>query len=372
MKKIKISLLLGLLFALLVACGNDDKLQVSDNPISPVLNTPTKKTTVYSSTQSAYVLVKDSASKTAETFTASAADFGVDAQVTYTIEVDKNGNNFANAQSVSSTTVASGVAPSIALTVSQLNNPIASESALACTSGVSTAIDVRIKAAIGTYAIYSNTVTINVVPYPTYGLLYVPGNYQSSYPDKSSWTPACTNTILYSSANNSKYEGYLDMSSNTSGDLTTNFKFTEYPDWSHTCYGAGSSSGTLSSSGGNISLAFGYYKLNVDISAATYTATAITQWGVYGTIAGVASSEVTMTFSTTTKLWTATVTFVSGDKFKIRANAASTIAYGYDSSTGKYTTSGSDITVSIAGTYAVTLDLRQYSGPGYSITLTKQ
>ena len=370
MKKILITILPFLVILLLAACNGDEKLKVLDNPTVPVLNTPSKATTAYSTSKGAYVLLKDSAANTAETFTGTAANFGVDAPVTYTLQIDKNGSSFANVQSVSSVTVSSGVNPSIPVTVTQLNTPIASEGVLNCTPGVSTAIDVRLKATIGTMSLYSNTVTINVIPYPTYGLLYVPGDYQSTYPGASGWSPSNVYTILYSSANNEKYEGYLDMAN---GGAAANFKFTEYPDWSHTNWGVGASSGTLSSSGGNISLASGYYKFYVDISAGTYTATAITKWGVIGSFADSNSwsNDVLMTFNSTTKLWTATVTFAAGDSFKIRANGAWDIAFGYDSSSGKYTTSGGNVTVSTAGTYTVTLDLRQYSGPGYSITLTK-
>ena len=103
------------------------------------------------------------------------------------------------------------------------------------------------------------------------------------------------------------------------------------------------------------------------------TNVAITKWGVIGSFAASGwSNDVNMTFDATTKLWNATVTFAAGDKFKIRANGAWDVAFGYDAASGKYTTSGGDISVTASGTYTVTLDVRQYGKPGYNIILTKQ
>jgi len=367
MKNLKIFIpLLALL--LLAACADDAKLMISPNPSAPVLKTPSHVSKLFDIATGAYILNKDSASNIVETFKADSANFGVYLPVTYVLEIDKAGNNFANSKEITSSTT-----PSLSITVAQLNVPIASQGLLNSPSGVISSFDIRIKAKIGASftPVYSNTQTIKVNPYPTYGLLYVPGNYQSAY-DGGSWNPANPNTILYSVANDGNYEGYLDMSN---GGATPNFKLTEYPDWNHTNYGAGASSTTISGTGGDIaSLTSGYYKLNVNIPALTISATHITKWGVIGSFAASGwSNEINMTFDATTKLWTATgIVFAAGDKFKIRPNGDWAGAFGVESN-GKFTTSSSvtDIPIPSAGTYTITLDLRQYGKPGYNVTMAK-
>jgi hypothetical protein len=359
---------------LLVACSDDAKIMISANPTAPALSAPTHLSPSYNTTSGAYILSKDSASNIIETFKGSAANYGANAKVTYTLQIDKAGNNFANAQNIITSTK-----DTLAITVSQLNTPIASEGLLNSTPGTVASFDVRVMATIGIglQSLYSNVVTIKVNPYPTYGLLYVPGDYQGTYAG-GNWNPANPNTILYSSANNGKYDGFLDMSN---GGAAASFKFAEKPDWS-LCWKPAdiatskpNSTFALIHTDGdpNISLPSGYYKFNVDLNAKTCTNVAITKWGVIGSFAASGwSNEVNMLFDATTKLWSATVTFAAGDKFKIRANGAWDVAFGYDAASGKYTTSGGDIPVTAAGTYTVTLDVRQYGKPGYNVILTKQ
>lgn len=364
MKNTKL-ILLSLIIGISLAACTDEKTMISSNPVAPVLSVPTHTSQMYNSTTGAYELVKDSADNTITTFAATAADYGVDTEVTYSLEICASGNNFVDFYEITSST-----SPIIPITVSQLNGPIASEGMLNGSTDAASSYDVRIKSSIGATkeVLYSNVQTIKVKAYPTYGLLYVPGDYQSAYAG-GNWTPSNPNTILYSSSNNGKYEGYLDMSN---GGNASYFKFTEYPDWNHTNYGD-DGAGKISGSGGNISLASGYYKLNVDIKALTYTATEITKFGVIGSFAASGwNTDVDMTFDSATKLWTATgVVFADGDKFKIRANGAWDLAFGIDSS-GKYTTSGDNISIPSAGTYTIVLDLTQYGKPGYNITMTKE
>ena len=276
MKNLKIFIpFLALLF---VACADDAKLMISKNPTAPALKAPSHISKLYDSASGAYILSKDSASNIVETFKVDSANFGVYTTVTYVLEIDKAGNNFANFKEITSSTTTS-----LPVTVAQLNNPVASQGLLNSTPGVVSSFDVRIRARIGTYytPLYSNVQTIKVNPYPTFGLLYVPGDYQSAYAT-GNWNPAITNTILYSPANDETYEGYLDMSN---GGAAANFKFTEYPDWNHTNYGAGASATLLSGTGGNITVPSGYYKINANITALTMSTTLITKWGIIGSLA---------------------------------------------------------------------------------------
>jgi len=158
--KIFISLLAGLLLA---ACANDEKMMISANPGAPVLNTPSMKTTAYRKDSAAYVLSMDSTGL-AETFTGTAAKYGVNLPVTYNLQIDKSGNNFANVQTIMNST-----SDTLAVTVVQLYNLITNATGLNAPIGVKTSFDVRIMTTIGTNAtnshpLYSNVQTIKIKP----------------------------------------------------------------------------------------------------------------------------------------------------------------------------------------------------------------
>ncbi len=158
--KIFIPLLAGLLLA---ACADDTKLMVSANPTAPVLSTPSMTTTAYKADSTAYVLSLDSTG-VAETFIGTKADYGVSTTVTYSLQIDKTGNNFANAQTITSSTK-----DSLPVTVAQLYNLITDTTGLNATIGIKTSFDVRIMATIGTnsansHALYSNTQMIKINP----------------------------------------------------------------------------------------------------------------------------------------------------------------------------------------------------------------
>jgi hypothetical protein len=160
MKKIKIFLPL-LAGILLIACNNDAKIEILANPTAPVLSALSMSTTAYNKDSTAYVLNLDSTS-VAETFVATAANYGVNTTITYALQIDKTGDNFANAQ-----TVTSASSPSLAVTQQQLYNTITA-APLSAKTGVKTSFDIRIMATIGTNKepVYSNVITVKIDPLP--------------------------------------------------------------------------------------------------------------------------------------------------------------------------------------------------------------
>jgi hypothetical protein len=370
MKKYNIFIFL-LVGIFLIGCSEKDQIILSFTPTAGKL---LPNTLTYDKAKGAYVLDKNKASVIASTFKTETPDLGTNLTKSYILEIDKAGNNFKNAQVLDSICTDT-VSPSFAVTVANLNKPIASSSALNCAPGVRVKLEMRLKTRVALYSpVYSNVDTFSVIPYPTYGILYVPGNYQGTYPG-GSWNPANPNTIIYSQANNGKYEGYLDMSNS---GVASQFKFAENPDWS-VCWKAenladavpNATFNLINTTGDpNISMTAGYYKFNVDLKAHTCTNVLINKWGVIGSFAASGwSNEVNMTLDPTTKLWSATVTLAVGDEFKVRANGGWDINYGITN--GKCTAGGDNIKVTTAGTYTVTLDLRQYGSPGYFLTYTK-
>ena len=162
MKKYIVSIMPFLVMILLVACNGDEKTMILANPTAAVLATPSESTTAYNKDSAAYVLNLDSTG-TFDTFTATATNYGVNTPVTYILQMDKSGNNFANEQDVQSITTNGN--PSIAVTVTTIYN-IVTGSALNATTGVKASYDFRLLSTIGASKepIYSNTITLVINP----------------------------------------------------------------------------------------------------------------------------------------------------------------------------------------------------------------
>jgi hypothetical protein len=197
-----------------------------------------------------------------------------------------------------------------------------------------------------------------VTPVTLFGELYVPGDYQG-------WNPG-TAPSLASPKNDMTYEGYV----NVPAGGTYEFKITSEPDWNGTNYGDGGN-GTLSTSGGNLKFpGAGYYKINADLNANTYSLMSTT-WGVIGSFAGSGwGSDVDMTYNSGDNSWSATVTLAAGDEFKFRANHDWGLNYGDKNADGSLEANGDNIKGWPAGTYTVTLYLG--SAGFYTYKLVKQ
>jgi len=181
----------------------------------------------------------------------------------------------------------------------------------------------------------------SVIDYP---VLHVPGSYQG-------WDPANDSTVLASVNSDGTYEGYLYFA-----DANTEFKFTPQPDWSYD-WGDDGADGTLDVGGANIVAADpGYYKINVDTNAYTYTVVK-TEWGVIGdATAGGWDSDQNMEFDPQTGLWSATLDLVAGD-LKFRANDDWAINLGDTGADGILEPDGDNIAIPVNGTYNITIKL---------------
>jgi len=147
---------------------------------------------------------------------------------------------------------------------------------------------------------------------------------------------------------------------------SNNWKFTSDPDWNHTNYGLTTGvPGKLNTdpTAGNLNLPAGYYKLNADAIALTYTAVA-TLWGVIGDATpGAWDNSTPMTYSPSSQTWSCAVHMKVG-AFKFRANNAWDINYG--GSAGKLTAGGDNIPVTLESDYIVTLDLSHPNAYAYT------
>ncbi len=188
----------------------------------------------------------------------------------------------------------------------------------------------------------------------TYPVIYVPGGYQG-------WNPA-TAQQLASAAGDNTYEGYIFFP-----DDQKEFKLTLGPDWSNNL-GDDGANGTLEPNGANLTIPEGgFYKINVDLTALTYTLQK-TNWGLIGDATpGGWGSDQDMTYDATEKAWTITVGLTAGF-VKFRANDDWGLNYGDNGSDALLEQGGANINIPSNGTYVIKLYLDK---PDYTYSIDR-
>jgi hypothetical protein len=173
--------------------------------------------------------------------------------ITYTLQFDKKGNNFAAAREIAVTGTTQSVTQGAMNTV-LLN--------LGLPDGVAASVETRLKSVIAPNAApaYSNVITLTVTPYSLISYVYVPGAYQGWDPSKA--------PSLASATSNGIYTGVITVPTTSP---TLEFKITPAPNW-NTSYGG--AAGVLSTSGGNLLFpSAGNFKVDVNLNTLTYTIT---------------------------------------------------------------------------------------------------
>ena len=174
--------------------------------------------------------------------------------------------------------------------------------------------------------------------------VFVPGSHQG-------WSPA-TAPALFARNFDFRYFGYVFFEA---GDQ---FKFTHTRDWTQGFGGAGTPGVLQNDPSSNLNVAeTGLHRIVVDLSGTPWTYTLeLTNWGIIGSSTpGGWSTSTPMNLDPATGLLTITVDLVEG-YFKFRANDDWAINLGGDLNNQTY--GGADIRVDVAGTYLITLDLR--------------
>ncbi|MGC4129813.1 MAG: SusF/SusE family outer membrane protein [Bergeyella sp.] len=220
-------------------------------------------------------------------------------------------------------------------------------------------IDIRVTAISestgGTIQKQSEVVTIKVTPYESFVQLFLIGSATAA-----GWDNNATNINMYpllnshSNSNSYTFTGYFSAGA---------FKIVKTKGSWGVQYGAGSSAGTLSTSGGDISVAAaGYYQLSIDTAALTYTLVPVSApTASYSTIGIIGSatpngwsSSTAMTQSTfDSHIWMLENTALTDGEMKFRANDSWDINWGSgDENFGTGTQGGANIPVS-AGVYDI-------------------
>lgn len=347
MKKIAIFLITILGVAFITSCKKDE--------VKAFLSTSSKAPAITAGLTAGSTVVLNKTNKDAAiNITWSSADYGFRASVTYTLQMDKKGNNFASAVSLGSpASTMINTDYTLTMTTNDLNNKLLLLQADP-ENPQPTAVEFRVKSYISDSVpvLYSPVISATYTPYfipIIYNKIYVPGAYQAASGYINDWSP--TDPYLASLNGDGKYEGYVNFA------IAGEYKITSQADWNGTNWGAGTATGSLSTTGGNlVNAAPGYYKINVNTNELSISLLK-TSWSIIGSVNAPYdwSSDVDMTYNPTTRVWTATADLHAGE-FKFRNNHDWGLAYGMGAVAGKLDSSGSNIVVTVAGNYTITLD----------------
>ncbi len=371
-----------LLSVFAISCSTDD---VQDRPViqgvdAPILTAPEDGNT--------YTLLPENMDALAERFVWTAANYNGNVAINYSVEMDLTGGDFSNAQVLGGT---SGdlQAP---VTVETLNNACI---ALGATPYEARSFDIRVVSSAGgsstAYSpMISNIVTIIITPFPTdLPKIWMPGGFQTDSNYGNNWDHSTAPQLAASDFGKTDFEGYVYINSIQDHNLDSNqgFKFSTQADWNGTNFGddqSGSFS-ILSSSGVNIDINAGYYRIKAntgDITTEnpdglTYSATSTT-WGIIGDATGSWDNSTPLTYNTSTKKWEGIVTLTTG-QFKFRANNAWDInlgPYRSDASGNEYAgeemSYGGTVNFESPGTGTYLVELNLSNPREYTYTLTPQ
>lgn len=298
-----------------------------------------------------------------------AADYGTPTEVTYTVQVDKAGDEFDSPIDVVSTT------NTFATIISETLNGASVAAGL--TPFSQGGLDVRIRSTVGTTSsqpLYSSVITYLVTPYSTeLPKLAVPGNHQG-------WNPPTAPRIAASGYGKTDFEGYIRLDGGfkfVGPDASGNYN------WGNTDWGDdGTLSGVLAESGEtDITAIAGYYRVEANTGEQTttnpngmkYLITPVS-WGIVGSATpGGWDNSTPLTYNSSTNKWEGVVTLTAGE-FKFRANNAWAINLGGFDSSKPYggenmSYDGGNLSVDTAGTYLVVLDLGSPRDYNYTLTL---
>lgn len=327
-----------------------------EKELDPVINFGAAPSITAPAAGAVFTLDSNSIDNIVTTFEWTAADFGYQAGITYSIEVDAVGNDFAEAVSIGSTneTMFSD------LTVGKLNNILLAKG---LPFGFDNELEMRVCAKVSDLVdqLCSDAVAIKVNPFQAeviYPKLTVPGDYQG-------WAPDDESTAVYSRKSDDIYEGYIYFNQDSA-----QYKFAQGLSWDIN-WGDNEMDGVLDAAGidNNIPIneGKGMYLLMANLNDFTHS-NVQTNWGVLGsaTAGGTGTDEDFVWDEARGVLSITTDLSVGGIRF--RANDANDINFGDDFSNGTLEYDGEDIPIAEAGNYTIDLIINVSD---YTYTITK-
>ena len=180
----------------------------------------------------------------------------------------------------------------------------------------------------------------------------IPGDYvEASYPGSglNNWAPDKSPQVVSTVEMPDNLEGYVYMANNNN-----EWKFAVQPNWDGPNYGSPDGE-KLDPNAGNIVSPAGFYKINVDALALTYTAVA-TVWGVIGSATpGDWNEETPLYYNPDDQEWQGGLHLKEAE-FKFRANSNWDYNYGSDNADGTLQPGGANIPVDVESDYVFSLD----------------
>lgn len=310
------------------------------------------------------VLLQANANNDAVKFTYSPATFGFDAAVTYVLQIAKGGTSFASAS-----TTEVGLSNTSPMEKSFKVVDFNRELLKIINYGTATPVEVRVKATVAAAAApsYSNVVTMtatayrDIIKYTFPNALNIAGNFQG-------WDPGSAPQIV--KQNNGGYngfEGYIVFNA-----ATPEFKMVKGDNWGAGDYGS-AGAGTLGNGGPNLTLPSGgagiagYYRVRANTTDLTWGYTKINKWSLIGAFNGW-GADADLTYSPSTGVWSITRDMPAGE-FKFRANGDWGINFGDNNGDFRPEYDGSNLNITSAGNYTISLDLSV--GGNYAYTIKK-
>lgn len=365
MKMIKYIFMTLSMLLVFAACSDDDKLIYNPNNVAPGQ---------LADIAPSYVLTMEQANEIVQTFNWGAFDLGYDAAITYTLEADLAGNNFANAQEL-----ASGSILTADITYAKLNSAMINlQQKYGFADETEQTVEFRVKGTISSSSplvdpVYTNVVTAKVTPYSAdveYPGVHVMGDYSGW-----SWDNA---QKVYSYKMNTVYEAWIFFD----GKAQNGFKFAipvdnEWNNASNWGLQDGqtpaneATSVTLWSDGGSKDIkaySKNYYKFSFDTSTAELKVLySMNTFGIVGDGVGGWEADVPFDFDADKQVFVATVTVVDG-AIKFRADKGWDLNFGQlkDGETGILASGGENINVT-AGTYKITVNMNNSDEMTYKI-----
>ena len=323
---------------LFTACKERDADPIVRLNAPPVITSPTAGTL--------FTLEENNADELLSPATWTAADFGYQAGITYNIQLDEVGKDFAEAISLGSV----NKLESDEITVGRLNNILLAKG---LPFGFDNELEIRVCASVAdeVASLCSEGVAIKINPYQAeviYPKLTVPGDYQD-------WNPADESFAVYSRKSDEVYTGFIYFPIDPAI-----YKFAKGLSWDLNWGDIDPADGILDFAGiGNdipTTEGIGMYFLTCDLNALTHS-NMRTDWGVLGdATAGGWNEDVDFEWDETKGALSVTLELSAGE-IKFRANDADEMNFGDNFTNGTLEFDGDNIPITEAGNYTIDLYL---------------
>jgi hypothetical protein len=284
------------------------------------------------------------------TFSSTAPKFGFSAAVTTTLQIDVDGDNWANP---SSTTLAVK-SYSMGFSTNDFNNLLLK---LKIAGGSTAKVNVRMQYSLSTAeVVYSNVVSVTVTPFNLTSWVYITGYF-------SSWqNPGPLEDSLISVTGNGVYTGIINFQGKTGDE---EFLVLPAKNWNHkyaTTQPQGTANSTVTYDGPNNMTApgDGYYIVTLDLNQNTITYTKADFYSLIGTAppGNAWSTDSPMKFiNDGTNTWLAANITMKVGEYKVRQDDAWTNSWGPAAAANTLVSSGAvgdgNIQLTTAGNYNI-------------------